>query len=401
MRVKYLRCVRCGRQYPKGEIRYRCDCGDSLEIVYDYGEIKGRISWDELRNRPYDHWRYREFYPPLKAGSIVSMGEGGTPLIRSRNLGKALFPGCELLFKVEGTNPTGSFKDRGSAVEISEAYDYLCDHGEECRNEIVCASTGNMGASVAAYCARAGIVCTIYVPHDTPRTKLLQMVAYGAKIVKVKGDYTLAMLTAKHEYEEHGRYLAGDYPYRSEGEKSVGLEIVDALEDGVDCIVCPVGNGTLLHGVWKGLKELKTVGLLARLPKIIGAQADGCDTVVKAFENGTDEIVPVIPRTLMDAVACGDPLDGLWALRALRESGGFGVTVSDGEAAMARDLLAKKEGIFAELSGALSFAGLRKAYDAGLIEKDAKIAVVVTGHGLKEPETFAEEMRKIREMGQL
>ena len=400
MQVKYLQCARCHRQYPKGEIRYRCDCGDSLEIVYDYGEIKGRLSWDDLRRRPYDHWRYREFYPPIKTASIVSMGEGGTPLIRSRNIQKEMFPGCELLFKIEGTNPTGSFKDRGSAVEISEAYDYLCDHGEECKNEIVCASTGNMGASVAAYCARAGIVCTIYVPRDTARIKLLQMMAHGAKIERVKGDYTMAMLTAKREYEQRGRYLAGDYPYRGEGEKSVGLEIADVLDGEVDYLAVPIGNGTLLHGIWKGLKELKEVGLLRRLPKIIGAQAEGCNTVVKALDNGTDEIVPVIPHTLMDAVACGDPLDGTWALRAIRESDGVGVVVSDGEAARARDLLAKREGIFAELSGALSFAGLQKAYASGTISKGARVTVVVTGHGLKEPETFADEMRKIREMEQ-
>ena len=400
MQVKYLRCVRCGRKYPKGEIRYRCDCGESLEIVYDYDHAKGRISWDEMRDRPFGHWRYREFYPPLKAASIVTMGEGGTPLIRSRNLEKTICPGGELYFKTEGTNPTGSFKDRGSTVEISEAYDYLCDHGEECRNEIVCASTGNMGASVAAYCARAGIVCTIYVPHDTPRIKLLQMMAHGAMIVKVRGDYTMAMLTAKHEYEKHGRYLAGDYPYRSEGEKSVGLEIMDAFDNDIDYIACPIGNGTLLHGIWKGLKELKTLGLAKKLPKIIGAQAEGCNTVIKAFEKGTDEIIPVEPpRTLMDAVACGDPLDGLWALHALRESGGWGVAVSDAEGARVRDMLAKKEGVFAELSGALSMAGVIKACDAGIIEKDARVVAVVTGHGLKEPETFADEMKKIGEMG--
>ena len=410
MRVKYLRCVRCGREYPKGEIRYRCECGDSLEIVYDYRQVAGRLTWEQLRRRPYDHWRYRELYPPLQDASIVSMGEGGTPLIRSRNLEKASFRGLEILFKVEGMNPTGSFKDRGSAVEISEAADflssdkksndYLCDHGEECDNEIVCASTGNMGASVAAYCARAGIACTIYVPQDTARIKLLQMMAHGAKIVRVKGDYTVAMRAAKQEYEENGRYLAGDYPYRSEGEKSVGLEIVDVLGGAPDYIACPVGNGTLLHGIWKGLQELKAVGLLEKLPKIIGAQAEGCNTVVKALDNGTDEIVPVIPRTLMDAVACGDPLDGLWALRAIRDSGGLGVAVSDEEAARARDLLAKKEGVFAELSGALSLAGLQKAYASGMIESGARIAVVVTGHGLKEPETFAEEMKKIQAMEQ-
>lgn len=398
MRVKYLQCARCGRRYPKGEIRYSCECGDSLEFVYDYDEIKGKVTWDALRSLPFDHWRYRDFYPPIKSGSIVSMGEGGTPLIRSRNIEKALFPEREIFFKIEGTNPTGSFKDRGSTVEISEAYDYLCDHGEECRNELVCASTGNMGASVAAYCARAGIVCTIYVPHDTARIKLLQMMAHGAKIVRVNGDYTMAMLAAKKEYEENGRYLAGDYPYRGEGEKSVGLEIIDVLGRAPDYLAVPVGNGTLLHGIWKGLKELKEVGLLAKLPKIIGAQAEGCNTVVRAFEKGTDEIVPVVPHTLMDAVACGDPLDGSWALRALRESSGIGVAVSDAEAARARDMLAKNEGIFAELSGALSFAGLQKAYTLGAIEQGARIAVVVTGHGLKEPETFADEMRKIREM---
>ena len=398
MQVKYLQCARCGRRYPKGEIRYRCECGDSVEIVYDCGPLKGRLTWGELRGRPYGHWRYRELYPPLKAPSIITMGEGGTPLLRSRNLEKAVCPGGELWFKIEGSNPTGSFKDRGSTVEISEAYDYLCDHGEECRNEIVCASTGNMGASVAAYCARAGIACTIYVPHDTARIKLLQMMAHGARIVRVKGDYTDAMLTAKGEYEQHGKYLAGDYPYRSEGEKSAGLEIVDALDGAVDYVACPIGNGTLLHGVWKGLKELKALGLLKRLPKVIGAQAEGCNTVVRAFERGTDEIVPVVPRTLMDAVACGDPLDGLWALRALRESGGIGVAVSDERAAEARDMLAKREGIFAELSGALSFAGLLQALDAREVAKDARVAVIVTGHGLKEPETFAAELQKIREM---
>jgi threonine synthase len=149
--------------------------------------------------------------------------------------------------------------------------------------------------------------------------------------------------------------------------------------------------------MWKGLRELKEVGLLHNLPKIIGVQAEGCNTVVKALEEGTDQITPVLPHTLMDAVACGDPLDGMWALRAIRESGGIGVVISDEEAARARDLLAKKEGIFAELSGALSFAGLQKAYASGAIASDARIAVVVTGHGLKEPETFAEEMRKISE----
>lgn len=387
MRVKYLQCVRCGSKYPKEEIRYRCECGDSIEIVYDYGELVGKINWADLRKRTFCHWRYREFYPNLRKGSIITMGEGGTSLVRSRSVVKRT--GCrELLFKMESLNPTGSFKDRGSTVEISQAHEYGAP-------ELVCASTGNMGASVAAYSARGGICCTIYVPHNTPRVKLLQMEAHGALIKSVKGDYTDAAFEAKRQFEEKDIYLAGDYPYRSEGEKSVSFELADMLGTDYDYIACPIGNGTLLHGMWKGLKEMKLVGLIDRLPKILGVQAEGCNTVIKAFLDHTDYVRPVIPHTLMDAVACGDPLDGSWALRALKESNGIGITASDNEASCARDMLAREEGIFAELSGALSTAGLIKAYEDGLIEKDARVVSVITGHGLKEPEAFRCDPSKI------
>jgi threonine synthase len=380
MHVQCLQCVHCGRKYPKEEIRYRCDCGDSIEIVYDYHELDGKISWDSLRKRTFCHWRYREFFPELKKNSIITMGEGGTSLVRSRGVIKKT--GCrELLFKMESLNPTGSFKDRGSTVEISEAHQYGA-------KELVLASTGNMGASVAAYSARGRICCTIYVPYITPKIKLLQMEAHGALIKRVKGDYTAAAQEAKRRFEEDGIYLAGDYPYRSEGEKSVSYEIADVLGTDYDYIAVPVGNGTLLHGMWKGLKEMKLLGLIDRLPKILGVQAEGCDTVVKSLNGHTDHIAPVLPHTLMDAVACGDPLDGSWALRALKESHGLGITVSDNEAGCVRDLMAREEGIFAELSGALSTAGLIKAHEQGLIPKDSRVVSLITGHGLKEPEAF-------------
>jgi threonine synthase len=378
MRIKYLQCVRCGRTYPKDVIRYRCDCGDSLEIVYDYSTL--HVTWEELRKRTFCHWRYKEFYPDLKKSDIITMGEGGTALVSSHNIAKEAGAG-EIMFKLESINPTGSFKDRGSTIEISEAYAYGA-------RDIACASTGNMGASVAAYCARGGIHCTIYVPDDTAPIKLLQMEAHGADIRTVRGDYTMAARVAKKQFEEKGVYLAGDYPYRGEGEKSVGFEIMDQIHDELDYIACPIGNGTLLHGVWKSLKEMKMAGLIRQLPKILGVQAEGCNTVARAFLEGKDTIEPVLPHTLMDAVACGDPLDGSWALRALRESKGAGITVSDNEASCARDLLAKKEGIFAELSGALSTAGLLKAYGQGLVPRDATVVALVTGHGLKEPEAF-------------
>lgn len=378
MRVKYLQCVRCGRTYPRNEVRYRCDCGDSIEIVYDYGELD--ISWAKLRKRTFCHWRYREFYPDLNKENIITMGEGGTSLVRSRGVVKKT--ACrELLFKMESLNPTGSFKDRGSTVEISQAKEYGAP-------ELVLASTGNMGASVAAYTARGNIGCSIYVPENTPHIKLLQMEAHGARIKKVNGDYTVAMIEARRQFEEKRVYLAGDYPYRSEGEKSVSLEIADVLGTDYDYIAVPIGNGTLLHGMWKGLKEMKLIGLIDRLPKIIGVQAEGCNTVTRAFLEHMDRIKPVLPDTLMDAVACGDPLDGSWALRALEESKGIAVACSDNEASCTRDMLAREEGIFAELSGALSTAGLIKAYEQGMIEKDARVVSVITGHGLKEPEAF-------------
>jgi len=222
---------------------------------------------------------------------------------------------------------------------------------------------------VAAYTARGGIGCSIYVPKDTPRIKLLQMEAHGAIIKNVNGDYTAAMVEARRQFEENHVYLAGDYPYRSEGEKSVSFEVADIIGDDYDYLAVPIGNGTLLHGMWKGLKELKLVGLIEKLPRIIGVQAEGCNTVVKAFREHADHIVPVLPGTLMDAVACGDPLDGSWALKALKESKGIAIACSDNEAGCARNLLAREEGIFAELSGALSTAGLIKASEQGLIER--------------------------------
>jgi threonine synthase len=380
MHIEYLQCVSCSRRYPRDEMRYRCDCGGSIEIIYDYEELIGRINWADLRKRSFCHWRYREFYPDMKKKNIITLGEGGTPIVRSGSLVKKAGV-QELFFKMESLNPTGSFKDRGSTIEISQAKEYGA-------KDLVCASTGNMGASVAAYSARGGIGCTIYVPHITPKIKLLQMEAHGAAIRRVRGDYTEAANVARREFEEHGIYLAGDYPYRSEGEKSVGFEIADKLGDDYDYIACPIGNGTLLHGIWKGLKEMKKVGLIGRLPKILGVQADECNTVVKAFLDGTDHIEPVIPHTLMDAVACGDPLDGVPALIALKQSGGTGIAVSDNEASCVRDILAKEEGIFAELSGALSTAGLLKACEQGLIPEGSRVVSIITGHGLKEPEAF-------------
>ncbi len=370
MHVTGLDCVECGTSYPAAEVRYRCDaCGGPLDVVYDYDEISG-VSWERLRDRPFSHARYREFLPAVGPDHLVEMGSGGTPLVAATALDDVL--GIDLHFKLEGANPTGSFKDRGTVVELGVAL----DHGADA---VVVASTGNMGASIAAYTARAGIGATIYVPDTTGGPKRKQMAAHGADLVLVDGDYDDAAERAWQDWTEDGTYLMGDYPYRGEGEKTVGFEVADVMPDA-DVVAMPVGNGTLLHGVWKAYREMERVGLLDGLPRMLGVQAEGCNTVVDALAKGFDAPRAVDPDTVADSIACGDPLDGPQALDALRESGGDGVAVSDADIMDAKRLLAEEEGIYAEEGGAAALAGIIERQDE--LTGDT-VVCGVTGHGLK------------------
>lgn len=375
MHIKFIRCVACDREYPCENLIYRCRCGESLEIVYDYDEIRGKLDWKTLRQRPFRHWRYREFLPVLSDNHIISMDEGGTPLLLSRNLSRRFnVPG--LYFKYEGLNPTGSFKDRGTTVEISKAV----EHGS---SDVVVASTGNMGASIAAYTALAMVKAKIYVPRRlTASAKIRQMKGYGATVSLVNGDYTQAMKQAVSDFERKGLHLLGDYPYRGEGEKTVGYEIVDQCDGRVSHIIAPIGNGTLLAGIWKGIKDLEKGGLITERPRLVGVQASGCQPVARAFLSDRETIMPVVPRTKASAIACGNPLDGRKALKAIRESDGMIQVVSDAELVRARKLLAEEEGIYAELSGAAALAALLKLKSA--LNKDARIVLVISGTGLKD-----------------
>lgn len=372
MHVDALRCSECGETYTSSDPRYRCGCGGPLEVVYDYGEIRGAISWGLFESRDFAHFRYRELLPVAEAGNMVGMGCGGTPLVASRTLGDDLgLPGVH--FKVESTNPTASFKDRGTSVEIGRAL----DHGA---GRVVAASTGNMGASIAAYAARAGVGARVYVPRGLRGPKRRQMEAYGAQVVEVDGGYEEAEGEARRLWEEEGVYLMGDYPYRGEGQKTVGFELAD--QGPPDVVVLPVGNGTLLRYTWKAFSELSMLGLLESPPHLVAVQAEGCSTVVRALDEGLDEVEPVEePETVASAIEVGNPVDGQGALEAVRDSGGFGVEVSDDRILGARDLLAEREGLYAEEAGAVAFGGVmeaRKEFDG-----DEEVVSVVTGHGLK------------------
>lgn len=384
MHVRGLRCVSCGWS-TKERLVYRCErCGGPLEIIYDYEEIAGRVSWNLLRRRHFNHWRYQEFFPIAKKAAVISLDEGGTHLIRSARIGPAL--GFKnIFFKCENLNHTGSFKDRGSTIEISKAREFGAA-------TVVCATTGNMGASVAAYCAAANLEAKIFVPRTVAKLKLKQIQTYGAEIVKVRGDYTAAKNLAEAAFKSGGgaTYLAGDYPYRGEGEKSIAFEIADELGEtggdhirtAADVIIAPIGNGTLVSSIWKGYKEMNLANLAGHAPQLIGVQAAGCAPVIKAFiSDGT--IKPVTrPETIAEAIACGDPLDGEKALTALRESQGSGAIVSDSEIKVARTLLARKEGVLAEYAAAAALAGFLKF--SSMLSKEQNIIVLVTGTGLKD-----------------
>jgi len=382
MHQKHLICFKCGKRFGINDIVFRCDeCGSSLEVGFDYHKIKKNVTKEKLRSRPFNHARYSELYP---VPEILSIQEGGTPLIRSKRIEKELKLGFELWFKYEAQNPTGSFKDRGSSVELARALDIIRNKGNPFKG-VVCASTGNMGASVAAYSSMANLKCTIFTPRDAVDIKLEQILAYGAKVYKINGDYTQAAELVEQAFQKHGVYLLGDYLYRREGTKSVGFEIADQMDFQVpDYVVCPIGNGTLISAVWKAFNEFKILGLTKNMPHMIGIQAKGCDPVNKAF-NKNSKIKHVCGSTIATAIECGDPLDGPRALVVMKESDGFTDNISDATILKTRELLAKSEGLFTEPAGAVSFAGLLAIKNK--IPKGSRVVCLLTGHGLKTPRT--------------
>lgn len=366
--------MNCKKSFSPDLVIFACgNCGGPLDILYSYSRIKQQIVKRIFKREPIAHWKYSMFFPINNLANIVTLQEGGTPLVP--NVAKKE---NNILFKYEACNPTGVFKDRGSSVEISKAKELGV-------KEVACATTGNMGASVSAYAARAGIKARIYIPTFAPLPKLQQIKNYGAHIIKVKGTYDDAENKAKQLRKHKHIYLTGDYAYRGEGQKSVGFEIIDQLDwQSPSAIVMPVGNGVLFSAVYKSMLELKIVGLIKKLPKLIAVQAQGCDPIVQAWKKGKKDITPQPKaKTLASAILCGNPIDSRKTLEGIRKTKGKAVSVNDKKIMEARKLLGK-QGLFVELSGAVSYAGAKKL---GLHkkQKNQKVVCVLTGHGLKDP----------------
>jgi len=318
--------------------------------------------------------RYREFLPVTAETPIITLGEGDTPLVRSQRLEAEV--GCgELYFKLEGCNPTGSFKDRGMVVAVAKAV-------EEGSKAIICASTGNTSASAAAFGARFGLETIVIIPEGKIAVgKLAQALIYGARIIAIDGNFDQALNIVRALTEKHPLTLVNSVnPNRIEGQKTAAFEIVDTLGDAPDLFFVPVGNAGNITAYWKGFVEYHQAGRSSKGPRMMGFQAEGASPIVegRVFEN---------PETVATAIRIGNPASWEGAVAARDESGGLIDAVSDDEILSAYKFLAAEEGVFGEPASAASVAGLIKVAQQGAELRDKKVVCIITGAGLKDPDT--------------
>ena len=382
--VKLLRCVSCGREYLPEDVHYTCPhCGDllgTLDVLYDYDSICREFTRESLSSTgDFSIWRYFPILPVAREDYIQPLHTGWTPLSRFARLETELKL-KRLWVKDDTRNPTASLKDRASSVAIARAL-------EEGAQVVTAASSGNAGCSMAAFAACAGIRSYIFVPATVPRAKLAQLIVFGANVFLVKGTYDQAFelcLKASKRWGWYSRNTAYN-PYLGEGKKTVALEIAEQLGWRVpDKVFVPVGDGCIISGVWKGFSDLQKLGLTEGLPSLVGVQAAGSAPLVHAFEEGKTPVEPVVPHTIADSISVGNPRDQLKALRAVRDTGGRFVSVSDDQIRTAMKLLAKATGIFAEPAGATALAGLVRAIGEGWVDPAEEIVILVTGSGLKD-----------------
>jgi threonine synthase len=371
----------------------RCQrCRGVLLFDYDYAKVEQVFSSDEFKARIPGVWKYRELLPIASERDIVSLGEGGTFMHDCPRLAREI--GIRrLLLKDETTNPTGSFVDRGMTVEVSKA--------KELRSGIItCGAKGNLGASAAAYAAKAGAKCKLFLPETVDTGKLYQMIAYGAELEPVR-DYEDAVRSkpSPHEY-----LVSPASRFFLEGEKTTGLEICEQLGWALpDRIVVPVGNGGHLAMIWKALQDLRIAGLVSDSPtKMTCVQPQGAAPIVEAFNSNKVDVAPQASvKTFAPDIAVPAPVHGFMALRALAESRGSAVSVTDREILKAAASLAHTEGIFAEPAAAAAIAGLAKAVKSAKIDREEEIVCVITGAGLKDPKAVKQHIDQSRRLDRL
>ncbi len=377
-------CMKCGDTFGPEEKLYTCPkCDGLLEIRLDIEKIKNNLDKKALKNKPPTAWKYIDFMPILDKSKIVSLKEGGTPLYDCEKLAKSIGV-SKLYVKHEGANPTGSFKDRGMTVGLTKAREFRV-------KTVACASTGNTSASLSAYAAKAGLNCVVILPAGKVALgKLAQAIMHGAKVIGIDGNFDDALAIVRRICAERDDiYLLNSVnPFRPQGQKSIGFEIADQLGfEAPDRVIVPMGNCANIWAIYKGFLEFKETGLVDKIPKMTGIQAEGAMPIVNAIKKDLGEFEQVkVPETLATAIRIGNPVNGPKAIKAIRETGGTAESVTDEEIVAAQKELARVEGIGVEPASATTIAGLRKLIASGVVDKEETVVCVTTGDILKDPE---------------
>lgn len=382
----HLECSKCGKRFDADKMQTVCDaCGKPLFARYDLDAVGAAVSPPDLVGREASMWRYWELLPVKERKNIVTLGEGWTPLTSVGRLGEAV-GAPDLWVKDEGIIPTGTFKARGLAMAVSKAKELGA-------KRLALPSAGNAAGSIAAYAARAGMECYVFMPVDAPKVNAVESQVVGAKVVLVRGLITDAGKLVSDGIDEMGWFPVSTLkePYRIEGKKTMGLEVAEQMGwELPDVIIYPTGGGTGIIGMWKVFDELETLGWIgSKRPRMISVQAEGCAPIPKAFEEGKEESTfwegaQTIAAGLRVPHALGDFL----ILRAVRESGGSALAVSDEEIMDAVRLMANKEGLFACPEGAATLAALERLIGEGTIDKEERVVLFNTGTGLKYTDLF-------------
>lgn len=377
--VSGLECLLCGTSYSHNNLLTCPRCGGQgiLDVQYDYETVRTQLL-PALAHRAFDHWRYRELLPISPGLQLPPLHIGWTPVYEAPRLAHWL--GLRRMFlKDDGRNPTNSFKDRASSIGVLKAIEFGFD-------TIACASTGNAASSLAGLAASFGLKSFIFVPDRAPEPKIAQLLIFGATVLRVKGTYEQAFDLCKQACEEFGWYNrnSGTNPFLVEGKKTAGLEIAEQFGKKLpDWVVVSVGDGCTIGGIGKGLQEMMRLGIIDRVPRLLGVQAEGAQPILTAFLSGKD-LVPTGTHTLADSIAVGTPRNWRRAIRQIKLSRGDMIAVSDDDILDAMRETARLGGVFGEPAGVAGVAGLKNAVAAGIVKPNESAVAVITGNGLKD-----------------
>jgi len=397
-----LVCYRCKNEFMP-EMLYSCpQCGGILEVVRSREKNDEEIILNGSHYFSHGLWKYFNMLPVKCPNNVVSIGEGATPLLKDNRITEKWNCDINLFIKAESLNPTGSFKDRPTSVGISVAKEMGVD-------TVVVSSSGNAGASVAAYAARCGMRCIAVIPENTDLSKIVQTKSYGAQLIGVKGHFSKCFSLAKQMSKQFGWVnLVSTFlnPYTVEANKTIAYELFDQLKGNVpDYIIIPIGSGPLLVGIFKGYRELLDLGLIKSLPIMVGVQVKQCEPITIAFHSGLSVSAWEKP---INSIAGGinDPLigyeeDGNLTIDIVRSSGGTMISLDENEVIEATCMIERNTGLYSEPTGAVSVGAVKKLYQNGFIKKGSSVVCLMTGHGFKFSKRTKPEMRIVDDFDQV